>query len=322
MMNDTNNITYYGDSSFLTSINLGIGVVATILNSVVFVLFVTSKELRRNSFYRLLLVIYLFHAIESVVVITQCWINLTGQNIRYVCQIIPIVGSVARMASITQTGIVAMDRFQASLMLTKPVLHSRRLKLGIISVTIFNILLITFSLFGVFLGEDDCVSKQYYGDSTRYVSRAIAIWIIFGIFFIEVPFCIMTFYNIRKKCKSTGAKTNISCIKTNTEGTDTGTSEEKNKDNFPQGYKSLQISALKVLGLIVITHLLIFFPQFIMMIAFIGHENRREVLYDYAIFLQVLNYLIDPITCCMTVKPIRKALTTTMFKIRSSCCNT
>jgi hypothetical protein len=138
------------------------------------------------------------------------------------------VGSVTRIASITQTGIVAMDRFQTSLILTKPVFQSRQLKLGIISVTIFNILLITFSLLGVFLGEDDCVSKQYYSDSTRYVSCAITIWIIFGIFFIEVPLCIMTFYNIRKNCKSTGAKTNISCIKTNTEGSVTGTSEDKN----------------------------------------------------------------------------------------------
>lgn len=314
-MNDTNNRTYYGDSSFMMSINLGIGVVATILNSVVFILFVTSKELGRNSFYRLLLVIYLFHAVESVTVITQCWINLNGRNIRYVCQIMPIVGSVTRISSITQTCIVAMDRFQASLILAKPVLDSRRLKLGIISVIIFNILLITFSLLSVFLGQDDCVSKQYYGDSTLYVSRAIAIWIIFGIFFIEVPLCIMTFYNIRKKCKSTFAKMNISCIQTNTEG-----SVEKNKNHFQQCYKSLQISALKVLGLIVTTHLLIFFPQIIMMIAFRGKENKREVLYDYGIFLQVLNYLIDPITCCMTVKPLRKALKTTMFKILPSCC--
>ena len=59
-----------------------------------------------------------------------------------------------------------------------------------------------------------------------------------------------------------------------------------------------------------------------MMIAFIRQENTRQALYDYAIFLQVLNSLIDPIMCCMTVKPLRKALITTMFKILPSCCHT
>lgn len=313
-----NNSDYYAETISIIGVNIGIGFFATVLNFVVFTVFITSKELRYNLFYRLFFVIHLFQLIGSFVIIVQYWIYLNASTIKFACTFVSVLGSVTRIASITQTGIVAFDRFQASLRLPKSVLHKRRSKLGKVSVCMCFSVFFLFCIIGGIYGTDNCTSKQWYGQITGTVSQMTACWIVICVFVVQIPLCIATFYNIRKICTTVKVTIQLDYMRSNIQEDKL----DRNLDKFPtptvQGNIKFKMQALRVLSLLVTTYAVIFIPQIFIMILARGTDNHREKFYDYGIFLQGINYLVDPIICLLTVKPYREAFNVLFIKFL--CC--
>lgn len=306
----------YSQSFPIMGINIGVGVLALILNFTVFTIFITSKELRLNLFYRLLFVIYLFHGLSSLAIVVEYYIFLYKTNVKILCTMIPVLLSGMRMASILQTCIVAADRFQASLLLTKSVLHRRRSQLGKVSIILCLSVFLIFTIIGGVSGTDNCVSKQFYGNATGLISQLSGFWILIGIFLVEVPLCIATFVNIKKACTIIGVHINLMSYQ-RTRNDSEGNICAIYPPPTVQGNMKLKIQALKVLTLLVTTHVLIFIPQVVMVVIVRLTNDTRDHFYDYGVLLQCLNYLIDPIMCFLTVKPYQKAFS--MLLINCPC---
>ena len=106
------NQTSLGQNYLFARINSGIGVLSMVLNFVVLVGFLTTKTLRDNSFYRLLIPIIAVHFIGStglfgynIVIITYL------ERIKYICFISMAVGMLMTVLSTMQTVVVSFDRY-------------------------------------------------------------------------------------------------------------------------------------------------------------------------------------------------------------------
>ena len=309
------NIT--GTNNSVKGLNLGLGCLALLFNSIVILVFITTKDLRKNLFYRLLFSIYFSHAINSLAVVIMFWNFLRTIHVTGVCLIIPNIASAARVFSIGQIGIVALDRYQSSLTLTKTEIGKRRAILGNISIAFCLLVILTFSLLGAIFGKGDCIYKMFYGEATFTISRMITCWIIVCVFFVEIPLCILTFRNIRKMCTTVGIQVPLSTI-TTTSNENSSVSAFPNsisQANTTNTRANLKIKALIVISILVVTHATIFIPQVVVMVAYINNDNRRDILYDIFVLLQAINLLTDPITCFVTVRPLKQQVVNALMRL-------
>ena len=94
------------------------------------------------------------------------------------CIITRILGFSSAFTSITQTAIVSIDRYHASLPLQKSVVFKRRRKLGIISIAVNSSVFVLIIIFiTVQWNNFLCKSETFYGRPTTIVSGVVLLYL-------------------------------------------------------------------------------------------------------------------------------------------------
>lgn len=295
-------------SDLLSTSSLVIASIALIANTFVFMLFIATKHLRQNLFFRLLFAVFLYHSLSCfTILINQTYVT---KRTNLHCVILKVIGTSCRLGSVTQLAIIAVDRFQATLPKCKSVILSRRKRLGIVSMIVSGFIFVGYLTVGLLFGTGKCTMFNGYGDASSYIRSVTAHWIVISIFFFEVPFLVATVINVKRTCKRIGVCLSAGPVLRHNEGS-------SNICVYPtptvQQSIRQKVKALKILTILIATHVIIFVPQLAIMIVGEIMDTPKSILFNYGVLLQAVNFFIDPIVAMITVKQLNKCIIT-MFK--------
>ena len=295
-------------------VNIVTGFMAIFLNIAIVIIFIMSKELRTNLFYRLLIPINIFHCVAGCSAITHTF--LSEGNAVVACRIMFVLGVSSRLSSISQISVVSVDRYQASQPLPKSVLLRRRQKLGFLSIGITILMfLVTSIIVGIDTEFYPCESFQSNRPSSDILVIIVSLVTVICIFAVEIPFSALTFHRLRKSLITVGVKVrfnNDSSAARNT-SSDRGIRIENYPTPTLQKNHRLKLRALKTVVILMSTHAVIFVAQVILVN--IARVYSQDSFVNYFIFLSLLNYFCDALICICTVQPIQ----TEIKKVLSFC---
>lgn len=302
-MNKTNTTPYQLHLYFT---HIGIGSVCAILDTVICVVFLTSKALRCNMFYRILFPLFVFHFLGATSITIRCELILFDVDIKYLCSFLSLVGLTSRLLSASQTAIISADRYQATFITTTSTLQRRRRRLGVVAiiVAIFVILVYT-TLWGIDM-DPTCDSMMSHDKTEDVIAGIATFWIIVNIFLLEIPFTTLTAKNIKQRSTKIG----VSVIFTVPRSTASHRQTRIINCTPPSIQKKMKIKiqALKILILLVVCHIITFLPQIGLLIAFRGYDNYQKLLLGCNIILTLTNYTMDGLLCMLLIKPFRERI--------------
>lgn len=289
----------------LNSVNIGLGLAAIILNATAFIFFMKTKNLRCNLFYRLLFPILLLHSIGAIFLLTDQFFILQGiysYYYPYVYVVCLVHSMICMQSSVTQTAIIAIDRYQASLPHIKSLILKRRQKLGIVSVASF-VLTVVFVYTTVFRSAFLITDEVIISNAVVTSEIRIAVGVIYflSIYIVEIPMCILTCLNIRKTIRTIGIRM-VQPINTEIQVKDFQTPTVKKTARK-------KLNALKILFGLVVMHCLAFTPQLIMLVSSLGTIRNFDHSYSgiFRLFSLVL-YIMDALFVFSTVRPLKEEL--------------
>ncbi|CAG2242868.1 unnamed protein product [Mytilus edulis] len=213
-MNTTTDSTSLGLSnlglssmSVIDWINLTCSVLSVIVNTVALCVFLMSKCVRSNLFYRLVFCITGFNELYAFQFTLHYTLTISTTNkLKYVCSIMSAVAAICFGATSAQLAVVAVDRFQASFPKPTTILQRRRVFLGYFAFVIDVCIVVFYVSIAALYGEPevaDCQdSVKVYGYISYSVTVAEGVWTLCCVILVEIPFCLGTIYRI----KQTGIK--------------------------------------------------------------------------------------------------------------------
>ena len=311
-MNETNTTPYELHFYF---IHIGIGSVCAILDTVICVVFITSKSLRCNMFYRILFPLFVFHFLGATSITIRSELVLFDVDIKYLCSFLSLVGLTSRVLSASQTAIISVDRYQATFVTTTSTLPRRRRRLGVAAFIIaFFVILVNTTLWSIDM-DPTCDSMMSHDKTEDIIAGIAAFWIIVNIFLLEIPLTTLTVKNIKQRSTKIG----VNVIFTVPCGTANHRQTSINICTPPSIQKKMKIKiqALKTLILFVLCHIITFLPQIGLLIAFRGYDNYRKLLLSCNIILTLTKYMMDGLLCMLWIKPFRERIVMSVYHIVS-----
>lgn len=296
-------------------IHIGIGSVCAILDTVICVVFITSKDLRCNMFYRILFPLFVFHFLGATSIAIRSELVLCDVDIKYLCSFLSLVGLTSRLLSASQTAVISADRYQATFITTTSTLQRRRRRLGVVAIIIaFLIILVNMTLWSLDMNPT-CYSMMFH-DKTEDIIAGIAVfWIIVTIFLVEIPLTTLSAKNIRHRSTKIG----VNLIFTVPRGT-ANHRQLRISNCIPpsiQKKMKIKIQALKILIVLVLCHIITFLPQIGLLIAFRGYDKYQKFLLACNIILTLTNYMMDALFCMLLIKPFRERIAMSVYRIVS-----
>lgn len=290
----------------LVFVNIGLGIFGITLNSFVVVVYFLNKGFRTNIFYNLLFSINIMHIFSAVGIFLgySC-----SRDLKMECAIGRVLLLGTSISSIIQTAMVSIDRFQSSRCVSRSVLVTRRLKLGQFSIVLCCIVYILFIVIGIvgYKEHMECTSQQALnGGTTLTVLRiCFASSILICIFAIDIPLCMLTFFNIKRNCNTIAY--NVSFRNSLTEIRNSSRIKDRSTALKKRKIEQLMVQAFKVVCLLVLSHFVTYTFQ---MLLFLFGSNIQETYFfkDLVICFSVINFLVDPLVCILTVRRVQRTL--------------
>ncbi|CAC5356415.1 unnamed protein product [Mytilus coruscus] len=251
------------------------------------------------------------HIVSAVGVLLGYTCIQKALDMRIVCASGRFIMLATNTSSITQTAVVSIDRFQSSRCLSKTVITMRRLKLGIVSIVLCCVIYIFFSVMGGFGYKEQmtCTSHKDLTEGTVFttVKNIFGASVFICIFVIDIPLCILTFVNIKKNCNT--IEYNVSFT------SKCAVTENKNPVRMSCRYQpvirwrleKLKFQAFKVLCLLVLSHTVTYI--FYIVLFGLGKKIKEQYIFkELIICASVINFVVDPIVCILTIRRIQRIL--------------
>ena len=154
-----------------------------------------------------------------------------------------------------------------------------------------------------------CTTDQCLKDGTTFttVKSIFGASVFICIFVIDIPLCLLTYVNIKKNCNT--IKYNVSF--TNTCAMTANGSPVKIYCRYTPVLKwrleKLKFQAFKVLCLLVLSHTVTY--VFYMVLFSFGKKIKEQYIFkELIICASVINFVVDPIVCILTISRIQRIL--------------
>ena len=284
--NSTENIThtFVENAEIIDIITICVGISTVLLHCIVLVTFLGAKNLRPNLFYRILMPVNLMEVFVGVSVVTLLLFDIfIGSG--NICLLLLIICIASGMTTASQLSIVSVDRYQSTMSVSKLTLYRRRYKLVKVALglAILAFMICTVSYVLLFrLSDETCRPINIFP-----LNVIVAVWYTICIFLVELPFSLMALAKIRKCIRTVSVQVRVIHVQP------LGDQNVFNNEDihYPtptvQKNRKLKFAAIKTLLLLVISHVVTFLPQIVLI------SLAENMIYDLKIITTFLNYSND-----------------------------